>query len=476
MFVGREQELQELRGLLREETSKFVAVYGRRRVGKTLLIREAFSDKFTFRYSGVYNCGNRKQLLNFSLALREQGGEMESAVEDWFTAFSQLGKLLEKSADAKKVIFLDEIPWMDAPKSNFVAALEHFWNDWASHRNDIVLIICGSATSWIVKKVFKNRGGLHNRLSFKINLKPFTLKECEEYAVAKNLAMTRQQILETYMILGGVPFYWSFLKKGCSVAKNIDEMFFAENASLEGEFSELYAALFKNPAPYISVIEELAKKGVGESREDIVNGLKIRDGGNLSTVLEDLENCGFIRKYNRIGAKNKYAIYQLIDNYTIFYYRFLSGSKINDPSYWELIQGTPTYNAWAGISFERVCLQHVQQIKAALSIMGVITNVCSWKSSARQDESRKFSKGTQIDLLLDRNDRIINICEMKFSSGEFTITKGYDETLRNRRACFIEETGTKKAVHTTFVTTYGVRHNEYYNNIQSEVTADDLFR
>lgn len=475
MFVGREKELKELRDLLSEDSSKFVAVYGRRRVGKTLLIREAFSDNFTFRYSGVYDCGTKKQIMNFILALKEQGGEADAATKDWFSAFNQLGKFLETSKDTKKVVFLDEIPWMDAPKSNFVAALEHFWNDWASHREDIVLVICGSATSWIVKKVFKNRGGLHNRLSFKINLKPFTLKECEEYVKSKNLAMTRLQILETYMILGGVPFYWSFMKKGKSVAKNIDEMFFAEGASLRDEFSELYAALFKNPAPYISVIEELAKKGVGESREEIVNGIRIKDGGKLSVILEDLENCGFIRKYNRIGTKNKYAIYQLIDNFTIFYYKFLYANENNDPAFWELVQGTPTYNAWAGVSFERVCLLHIPQIKSALSIMGVITNVCSWRSSNGSEVDKKVRRGAQIDLLLDRNDRIINVCEMKFSSGEFVITKGYDEMLRNRKNRFIEETKTRKAVHTTFVTTYGVRHNEYYGNVQSEVTADDLF-
>lgn len=476
MFIGREKEIKELRELLKEDSSKFVAVYGRRRIGKTLLIREAFSDTFAFRYSGVYDCGNTKQLLNFRMALAGQGAGDAEVPQDWFTAFNQLEKFLENSDAAKKVVFLDEIPWMDAPKSNFVSALEHFWNGWAFHRNDIILVVCGSATSWIVKKIFKNRGGLHNRLSFKINLKPFTLKECEQYASARALAMTRQQILETYMILGGVPYYWSFLQKGKSVAKNIDDMFFTENAALEGEFSELYAALFKNPDPYIAVVEELSRNGIGESREDIVKGIKAKDGGKITTILEDLENCGFIRKYNRIGTRSKYALYQLTDNYTIFYYKFLSDKKNNDPSFWELAQGNPAYNAWAGVSFERVCLQHVPQIREALSINGVITNVCSWKTTTSTDERSKDARGAQVDLLLDRNDRIINLCEMKFASGKYTITKSYDEVLRNKRTRFIEETRTRKAVHITMVTTYGLTHNAYCNNIQSEVTADDLFR
>ena len=476
MFIGREKEINELRELLNEDSSKFVAVYGRRRIGKTLLIREAFSDNFAFRYSGVYNCGNTKQLMNFRMALAGQGAEDSEVPQDWFTAFNQLEKFLENSDAAKKVVFLDEIPWMDAPKSNFVSALEHFWNGWAFHRNDIILIVCGSATSWIVKKIFKNRGGLHNRLSFKINLKPFTLRECERYASASGLAMTRQQILETYMILGGVPYYWSLLKKGISVARNIDEMFFAENARLEGEFSELYAALFKHPDPYIAVVEELASKGTGASREEIVKGIKMKDGGKITTILEDLENCGFIRKYNRIGARSKYALYQLIDNFTVFHYKFLAEKKNNDPAYWELLQGTPSYNTWAGTSFERVCLLHVPQIKEALSINGVITNVCSWRTTTPEESEKKNIRGAQIDLLLDRNDRIINLCEMKFSEGKYTITKSYDEILRNKKTRLIEETKTRKAVHITMVTTYGLTRNAYYNNIQSEVTADDLFR
>ena len=471
MFIGRDDELERLRNTLNEDSSIFAAVYGRRRIGKTLLVREAFQDKFDFKYTGVHNCGNKKQLLNFGYALAEHGQKELLDLENWFAAFRLLGNLLDKSRSGRKVVFLDEIPWMDSPKSDFLPALEHFWNDYASVRNNIILIVCGSATSWIVKKVFKNRGGLHNRLTFKINLKPFTLKECEQYAEKKHLSMTRQQILETYMVIGGVPYYWDFMDKGKSPARNIDEMFFGENAKLEGEFEELYAALFKHPEPYITVVRELSKRSAGTSREEILASLKIKDGGKVSSILEDLENCGFIRKYNKFGTKQKYATYQLIDNFTIFYYKFLEGHSNNDSGYWELLQGTPAYNSWAGVSFERVCLQHIPQIKTALSIMGVISNVCAWRSLSKEDGI----KGAQIDLLLDRNDRIINLCEMKFYSGEYTITRAYSENLRNKKCRFIEETGTRKAVHVTLITTYGVKHNEYWKEIQSEVTADDLF-
>lgn len=475
MFIGRKKELAELRDTLNAESSKFVAVYGRRRVGKTLLIKEAFGKKISFHYAGVYNVSKRKQLLNFCLALKNAGMADFPIPENWFSAFDLLGSYLGSIQTEKKVVFLDEVPWMDTPKSDFLPALEHFWNNWAALRNDIILIICGSATSWIVKKVFKNKGGLHNRLSFKINLKPFTLKECEEYSKAVGLVMTRFQILEAYMILGGVPYYWSFLNKGVSLAKNIDNMFFTEDAKLDGEFSELYAALFKNPDPYVAVVEQLAGKAYGMSRDDLLEKLSLSDGGKLSTILEDLVNCGFIRKYNKIGSKTKNAIYQLIDCYTIFYYKFLNGKAGNDPAFWELSQGTPAYNVWAGVAFERVCLLHINQIKSGLSILGVITNICSWRSSIISKEDKRNIKGAQIDLLLDRNDKIINLCEMKFSSNEYQITKAYDENLRNKKARFIEETNTRKAVHITMVTTYGVKHNEYFNNIQSQVTLDELF-
>lgn len=466
MFIGRERELNELRSSLRADSSKFIAVYGRRRIGKTMLIREAFGGDFTFHYAGIYKAGKQEQLMNFCFALRAFGYDEAPLPANWFEAFDLLRKFLLTRRARKKVVFLDEVPWMDSPKSDFLPALEHFWNGWASMRKDIVLVICGSATSWIVNKVIHNKGGLHNRLSFAINLMPFTLRECELYAEAASLSMSRIQIVEAYMILGGVPFYWSFLKRGQSLAKNVDEMFFAENAKLKNEFSDLYASLFRNPEPYISVIEVLARKGAGMSREDIIAVTKAGENGKLSKILENLVSCGFVRKYNKIGNRTKCAIYQLIDCYTIFYYKFLKHRGGNDPSFWTLSQGAPKYNAWAGFAFERVCLLHTEQLKSSLSIMGVITNVSSWRSS---------DGDVQIDLLLDRNDRIINLCEMKFSSVEYTITKSYDEELRNKKARFIEETQTRKAVHTTMVTTYGVKRNAYFNGIQSEVTIDGLF-
>jgi AAA+ ATPase superfamily predicted ATPase len=471
MIIGREQEQRRLREAFDSEYSEFVAVYGRRRVGKTFLVREVFNYKFAFYHTGLSRKGGREQLLAFQSSLEKYGMEKTIRPENWYQAFDMLEKLLEVQSGGKKVVFIDEMPWMDKPRSSFVSALENFWNGWASARKDILLIICGSATSWIINKVIKNHGGLHGRVTYRIHLQPFTLGECEQYAASRHLSMNRRQILEAYMIIGGVPFYWSKLEKGNSLTQNIDNLLFSKDGDLRWEFDDLYASLFNAPEKYIQVIQALGKRKSGLTREEISEIAKIQSNGSLSNILEDLEYCGFIRKYSVIGKKSKGAIYQLIDNYTLFYYSFLYGKDNVDENYWSKITSSPVYNTWCGLSFERVCLQHVSQIKSKLGISGVIANVYSWRYSAGKEGQR----GVQIDLLIDRNDETINLCEMKYSKTPYTLTDADIADLENKRQCFIEQTGTKKAVHLTMVTASGLADNSNANEIQSQVTADDLF-
>lgn len=359
---------------------------------------------------------------------------------------------------------------MDTPRSNFISAFEHFWNGWASARKDILLIVCGSATSWIINKVINDHGGLHNRVTQRISLQPFTLRECELFAESKNLEMNRYQIAESYMILGGIPFYWNMLEKGLSLAQNIDKIFFSRNGKLTNEFNQLYASLFKSPQLYISVVTALGKKKVGMTREEILNATDKQSNGALSKVLEELEYCGFIRKYNGYGKKVKQTIYQLIDNYTLFYFKFIQYNENNEEHFWSSSIDSAVHRAWSGLAFERLCLIHARQIKKALGIDGVLSNVYSWRK-----ESDENSDGAQIDMLIDRNDQVINICEMKYSLSEFVIDSSYERKLRNKKAAFIDATNTRKAVHLTMVTTYGIRHNSHAGIIQSEVTIDDLF-
>lgn len=470
MLIGRKEEIKILNSAWKADESKFVAVYGRKRVGKTFLIRECFANNFAFYHTGLANESNRVQLAEFNRSLIHYGKKGKEKIKNWFDAFDQLSILMEQLDIPKKIIFIDEMPWMDAPRSSFLSALEHFWNGWASGRKDILLVICGSATSWIINKVIKNHGGLHNRVSVRIHLKPFTLNECELYVRDLNLQFNRRQVLEGYMIMGGIPFYWSQMQTGKSLLQNINLLFFSEDGVLKHEFADLYDSLFKQPKPYLTIINALATKKVGMNRTELLKATKMPDNGKLTEYLENLEYCGFIRKYNCIGMKAKNALYQLIDNYTLFYYKFIKDKYTNDAQYWSKIAGKPEYNTWCGLAFERVCLQHIDQIKAKLGIQGVISTVYSWSIMGTKE-----LPGAQIDLLIDRDDDVINLCEVKYSKALFQITSSVDANLQNKRERFIQETKTSKAVHITMITTMGLMENSYAWDIQSVVTMDDLF-
>ncbi len=472
MIIGREKEQRELLSLLDKEESQFCAVYGRRRVGKTYLIRETFNYQFCFQHTGVSKGTLRQQLNAFRNSLMTAG--LKCAIpKTWIDAFELLKQLINNAPSGKKIIFIDELPWMDTHKGNLIGALENFWNGWATARKekDIVLIVCGSATSWISKKLLKDKGGLRGRLTNRIKLIPFTLRECELFAKNANLSLGRMDVLELYMILGGIPYYWSFLKKGLSVAQNVDQLFFTETAQLRDEFEALYAILFKRPNNYLKIIECLSDgKKSGMTRENILQETKISDGGTFSTTLEELEECGFIRHFSSAETSDTNVIYQLIDNYTLFYYLCIKKNAFNDEHFWSNTFTSTSHNTWKGHAFERVCLQHISEIKAALGISGVQTNVCSW--FARGTGNRR---GAQIDLVMQRADGITDICEMKHSANAFTIDKDYANNLENKLDAYKELSKDRRTLHLVMVTTKGIVHNNYFNMIQKEVTMDDLF-
>ena len=327
MLIGRKEEIAKLRRAYDSDQSEFIAVYGRRRIGKTYLIRNFFEDKFTFQYSGIFKAGNKQQLKVFYQSLIEQGLEpTEEAPKDWFDAFFMLQHLIMKSDASRKVIFLDELPWMDARNSRFIPAFEHFWNGWASTRKDIILVICGSATSWIINKIFRNKGGLYNRVTYKLKLQQFSLRECEELAVSLKLPFNRNMILEGYMALGGIPYYWTKLNPNHSIGRNINDLFLKADRELHDEFNYIYASMFNSPEKYIKVVESLSGKKSGLTRDEIISKGKLESNGQLSRILEDLIECGFVRKYCHTDKRLKNAIYQLVDCYTLFYYQFIRGA------------------------------------------------------------------------------------------------------------------------------------------------------
>lgn len=468
MLIGRKEETQKLLKAHSSEYSQFVTVYGRRRVGKTFFVRETFNYRFTFEHTGMNNMGMKGQLESWAVSLRSFGQNV-TAPKNWIEAFEQLMKLISESKDKRKVIFIDEMPWLDTPKSGFLSALEHFWNGWASARKDITLIVCGSATSWIMNKLIRNKGGLRGRVTTKIRIKPFTLAECEQYALSNKLGFSRKQIAECAMIMGGIPYYWSFLDREKSLAQNIDYLFFNEDGELYGEFNELYSSIFKRPDAYIEVITKLGTKKTGMTREELTSS-GIIENGKLSKILKDLEECGFIRKYNSFGYSKKNALFQLIDPFTLFYFKFMDDNRMADERFWSHSQGSPVYFTWSGLAFERLCLAHTNQIKQALGITGIVSGLCSW-----QVKSSEGRKGTQIDLLIDRGDNVIDICEMKYTKEPFYISAEYEEHLQNRRARFLEETGTDKAVHLVMICASGIEPNSHSGELQKVITLDDLF-
>jgi Predicted ATPase (AAA+ superfamily) len=473
-IIGRAAEIQRLTEYIKSDKAELLIVYGRRRVGKTFLIKQFFKEKFTFYMSGAENANRKEQLFNFSTAMQKYSDKDYPKVDNWQKAFVQLENYLGTvKTKGRKVVFIDEIPWLDNQKSGFLSAFEYFWNTYASSNKEIFLVVCGSATSWLTKKILKDKGGLHGRVTRQIHLQPFTLKETERFLKSKQIKLPRLQILECYMILGGIPYYLEQLEKQFSLEQNIDNLFFKKDGILRDEYYKIFHSLFNSPEKYMTIIDVLSKKRKGMLREEIVKLSKIPDGGGLTDILEDLEQCGFITINNNFSTPKSNKLFQLTDFYSLFYTHFVKGKDITDINFWSNAINTPVRNSWAGYSFEILCISHIEQIRRKLGIGGVITYTFSWLNKNNEDD--KNSDNVQIDLILDRADNVINICEMKFSRKEYLITKDYDQKMQNKVWTFAEESKTEKAIHLTMITTKGVKRNAYWNNLQSEVTLSDLF-
>ena len=475
-IIGRIAEQKQIRDCLESDKSELVSVFGRRRVGKTFLIKQCFNEEFDFWFTGMYQMSRAQQLGQFSLTLSEKAGEKKTKIKDWFEAFDLLKKYLLSLGKDRVVVFLDELPWMDTPRGSFLQAFSFFWNMWPSNRTLLKLYVCGSATTWMIKNFVGDKGGLYGRVTCSIYLSPFCLGETEEFlSRVKHMDLNRHRILELYMILGGIPYYLDMLNTDLPLSKNIDNLFFRENAVLKTEYEFLFRSLFNDSKPYRKVIEALSRKLKGLTREEIMKATDIRDGGTLTEILDNLRLCDFIREYNSIGKKKRNSIYQLTDLFSLFYLNFVESGNSQDENFWSNIAFSGRENSWAGYSFEQVCLHHIRQIKSRLGILGVLSNVYSWSCPGFTDEDGTKWKGGQIDLLIDRNDEVINICELKYASSKYEITESYEEHLRERASLFRKKTGTRKALHHTFITTYGVKQNRHSGIVQSEVTMDDLF-
>lgn len=467
-MIGRREEQRLLRNFAEREEAQFIVVYGRRRVGKTFLVRETFGDSFTFFYTGVANVGAKRQLQEFGKALRAYGRPAEKELDDWFDAFDALRALIEDSKDTKRIIFIDEMPWMDNKRSGFVSAFEHFWNGWASGQKKLTLVACGSAASWITKKIFRNRGGLYNRTTLQIYLNPFSLAECRELLDAGGVRMNLHDLIETYMIFGGIPYYLKMIDGRYGLPKNVDRLCFADSAPLRAEFEAIFHSLFRTPEKHMEVVEAAVEKKKGLTREEIKARVGFPDGGNLTRILKELEESGFVRAYYPFGKKKQGMLYQLCDPFTLFSLTWMRDVGRGTGDFWSGFMKSGAYNAWGGYAFEQLCLAHISQIKRALGISGVLVDASAWRSTGSSED------GAQVDLVLDREDHTIDLCEMKYASDEYAVDKKTDIALRNRAGVFCRETKTRKAVRLVLVTTYGVHPGEYASVFQSVVTMEEL--
>lgn len=471
-IIGRQEEITLLKTLAQTDKSAFVAVYGRRRVGKTYLIRTVFENNITFQLTGLARTKTVKQLTNFHAALVRYFPHFEEKpmAQDWFHAFLQLEIALETSTATQKIVFLDELPWLDSPNSGFISALEHFWNAWASARRDVLLIVCGSAASWMINNLINNHGGLHNRVTHRLPIDPFTLHECELFFKNKSATYDRYQLLQLYMVLGGIPFYLDMVDTTQSAAQNINRLCFTPKGGLRTEFDNLYASLFRKVEKHIAVIEALSTKAQGLEREDLIKTANLVNNGNTTKILKELEESDFIRRYNTFGKNSRNAIYQLTDFYSLFYLKFIKSNNILDENFWLNSLDNPEIRAWSGYAFEQICLSHLTCIKKALGISGIQTISSAWLGSYDNQKA-------QIDLVIDRRDHVITLCEMKFSIHPFIIEKKYADELRTKIAIFKQATGTSKAIFLCFMTTFGLVQNEHAMSlVQNAFTMDILFQ
>jgi uncharacterized protein len=468
-IVGRKSEIEILETALRSRKSELIAVYGRRRVGKTFLIRETYKDHIRFEVTGIFNGSLNDQLANFVKEINKKSKKVNKKLmpKNWFEAFTLLESFLDKFKDRrKKVLFIDEFPWLATPRSRFLDSFGNFWNSYATKRRDLVVVVCGSAASYMVKEIIKNKGGLHNRITQKIRLLPFTLHETELFLKGRNLRFTQYDLLQLYMAMGGIPHYLEKLKKGDSVAQNIDRLCFDKDGALHDEFNHLFASLFDHPEAHMDIIKTLAKCRKGITRNLLISKCKISSGGYFSKIIGELTESGFVTLQTSMGKKTKDALYRLSDEYSLFYLTFIQPNKSQGKGTWHTLYSSHSYIAWSGFSFEALCLKHIWEIKKALGVQAIYSVNSSWSN-----------KHAQIDLVIDRADNIINICELKFSNAPFSISKGYYDNLKNKLNELKKETRTRKNVFFTMVTPFGVKPNAYSLEImETEILMKSLFQ
>lgn len=472
ILVGRENERSMLLNAYSSFKPEFAVVYGRRRVGKTYLVDATFDGKYSFRHSALPPATDdrqsemsplQRQLTHFYYSLLSFGLKPTKKPKNWAEAFYLLETLLSKKENERLVIFLDELPWFDTPKSDFVSHFVGFWNNWACFHN-VLLIVSGSSISWITNKIFLDHGGLYGRPTLRIGLLPFTLKETERFLIQKGIVLSRYDIALAYIYFGGIPYYLDILQPGLSLPQSIDQAFFAENAPLRNEFDNLFKASFGRPEAIRDIVLALNTRRDGLTRDEILKQIGKEDGGTFSENIKSLEQANFVSSYKRLGEADKR--YRLIDAFSKFALLFQEGLETHDEHYFSNNSNSGSLNALKGYGFENLCFSHVPQIKFALGISGVACSAYSY--SLKKD-------GAQIDMVLQRKDNIVNLCEMKFTTEPYRLSKEDEESTHQKVSAIEKLIPDSSAVHPVLVTTYPVGSSRYQSLFVKIITLDDLF-
>lgn len=475
MIIGRKKEQELLKKIYTSKKAEFVTVYGRRRIGKTFLIREFFTAKncVFFHATGLQSGNMPKQLKKFTYAITETFFDDISieTPKNWGDAFDLLHKQIIKTKK-KVIIFLDELPWMATRKSGLLQEIDYYWNHYWSLTSNVVLILCGSSASWLIKKIIYNKGGLHNRTTCKIRLLPFCLSETKEYFYNKNIKLNDKHILSIYMALGGIPYYLDYIESGLTAQENIQNIVFATNAPLDGEFNRLFDSLFDNADAYVELIKIIAQKKEGIGRGELNSMAKFStNGGSLSRKLDDLCAAGFVQEYVPWG-KSKGEYYKLIDEFCLFYMHWVytQTNKKFAQNYWINQSQKPAYYAWSGYAFESICMKHINNIICALKISTANT-IGAWRYAPR----KHLEDGAQIDLVIDRTDNAITLCEIKYTNGIFSIDKQYANILKKKIEVFRSVTKTTKQLFMAMICLDGLKKNSYTEEIiDKHITLSEL--
>lgn len=476
MIIGRNKETKLLNKVYASKEAEFVVIYGRRRIGKTYLIREFFAKKkcLFMHVTGVDKGSLKTQLTKFAEAMSKTFFN-EAPLEtprSWEAAFSLLNKQFSDTK-GKIVIFLDELPWLATRRSELLQVIDYYWNHHWSKLKNIIFVICGSSASWVIKNIIYNKGGLHNRTTCEICLQPFTLHEAKTYLHHRKIKLNDRHILSLYMALGGVPYYLKYIENGYTAEQNIQQLIFDNDAPLRDEFYKLFKSLFNDADAYIEIIKLLSKTKTGMRRAELQEIAKYsNNGGRLTERLKNLCSAGFIQEYTP-WQKQKGEYYKVIDEFCLFYLHWVKDNqkKRFTKNHWLDQERSSSYTAWAGYAFESICFKHVEQIIKALNIRSGGT-IDSWRFVPRKHQEQ----GAQIDLLIDRNDDAITICEVKYTVSQFVIDKSYSEQLKRKIAVFKERTGTDKQLFIALVSASGMKSNKYSEElISGVVTLEGLF-